>query len=123
MAATTGRRRPSPALVPPQVAIQQADYAAWNVWSSLNGQPLLPFRYQHLGDMMALGSEAAAVTFPLGGGVTLEGPAGGLLRRAAYAYRQPTWDLRLRVGGALVQSVAEQAAALAERALSDLAPP
>lgn len=27
-----------------QVAFQQADYAAWNVWSAINGRPLLPFR-------------------------------------------------------------------------------
>ena len=27
-----------------QVAFQQADYAAWNVWSAVNGRPLLPFR-------------------------------------------------------------------------------
>ena len=28
-----------------QVAFQQADYAAWNVWSAINGKPLLPFRW------------------------------------------------------------------------------
>jgi NADH:ubiquinone reductase (non-electrogenic) len=27
-----------------QVAFQQADYAAWNVWAAINGRPLLPFR-------------------------------------------------------------------------------
>jgi demethylphylloquinone reductase len=27
-----------------QVAFQQADYAAWNLWSAINGRPLLPFR-------------------------------------------------------------------------------
>lgn len=27
-----------------QVAFQQADYAAWNIWSAINGRPLLPFR-------------------------------------------------------------------------------
>jgi NADH dehydrogenase FAD-containing subunit len=27
-----------------QVAFQQADYAAWNVWSAINGRALLPFR-------------------------------------------------------------------------------
>ena len=29
-----------------QVAFQQADYVAWNLWASLNGRELLPFRYQ-----------------------------------------------------------------------------
>jgi hypothetical protein len=28
-----------------QVAFQQADYAAWNIWSAINGRPLLPFRW------------------------------------------------------------------------------
>ena len=27
-----------------QVAFQQADYVAWNLWSSINKRPLLPFR-------------------------------------------------------------------------------
>jgi NADH:ubiquinone reductase (non-electrogenic) len=31
-----------------QVAFQQADYAAWNIWSAINGRPLLPFRYAKL---------------------------------------------------------------------------
>ena len=31
-----------------QVAFQQADYAAWNIWSAVNARPLLPFKYQHL---------------------------------------------------------------------------
>ncbi len=31
--------------VPPtaQSALQQADYAAWNIWASLSDRPLLPF--------------------------------------------------------------------------------
>jgi NADH:ubiquinone reductase (non-electrogenic) len=48
-----------------QVAFQQADYAAWNIWAAINGRPLLPFRYQHLGDMMSLGSANAAVALPI----------------------------------------------------------
>ena len=48
-----------------QVAFQQADYVAWNVWAAINGRPLLPFKYQHLGDMMSLGSINGAVTLPL----------------------------------------------------------
>ena len=38
-----------------QVAFQQADYAAWNMWAAIHNRPLLPFKYQHLGDMMTLG--------------------------------------------------------------------
>ncbi|EFJ41470.1 hypothetical protein VOLCADRAFT_107672 [Volvox carteri f. nagariensis] len=48
-----------------QVAFQQADYAAWNIWAAINGRPLLPFRYQHLGSMMSLGQINAAVALPL----------------------------------------------------------
>jgi hypothetical protein len=47
------------------VAFQAADYAGWNLWASINRRPLLPFKYQHLGDMMALGTMDAAVAFPL----------------------------------------------------------
>ncbi len=39
-----------------QVAFQQADYVAWNLWAAINNRPLLPFRYQHLGDMMSFGA-------------------------------------------------------------------
>lgn len=42
-----------------QVALQQADYAAWNVWAGINGRPMLPFRYQHLGELMSLGNGGA----------------------------------------------------------------
>ena len=27
-----------------QVAFQQADYVAWNLWAAINGRPQLPFR-------------------------------------------------------------------------------
>lgn len=45
-----------------QVAFQQADYVAWNLWSAINSRPLLPFKYQHLGDMMSLGQSSLANT-------------------------------------------------------------
>lgn len=48
-----------------QVAFQQADYVAWNIWASINGRKLLPFRYQHLGSMMSLGQLNAAVALPV----------------------------------------------------------
>lgn len=113
-----------------QVALQQADYVAWNIWASINNKPLLNFRYQHLGNMMSLGSTRGAVSVPIpvpppisaaiksgpvgdflkavgvsiettfGGasdGVTIQGPFGALLRRAAYFYRQPTDSQRLQI--------------------------
>lgn len=48
-----------------QVALQSADYAAWNLWAAMNGRPLLPFRYQHLGNLMSLGAANAAVALPI----------------------------------------------------------
>ncbi len=32
-----------------QVALQQSDYCAWNIWASFHDKPALPFRYQPLG--------------------------------------------------------------------------
>lgn len=47
------------------MAFQQADYVAWNLWACINKRPLLPFKYQHLGDMMSLGRTSGAVTLPI----------------------------------------------------------
>lgn len=43
-------------------------------------------------------------------GVTLDGPLGGLVRRAAYWYRQPTDDHRARVGISWAAQAARDAA-------------
>ena len=99
-----------------QVAFQQADYAAWNLWALTQGRPLLPFRYQHLGEMMSLGSAAAAVQLPLGAqGVSVDGPLAALLRRAAYVYRQPTQESRIKVGMALLQTTLTELSAAMSR--------
>lgn len=138
-----------------QVAFQQADYAAWNLWAAINGRPLLRFSYQHLGDMMSLGSTAGAVAVPiplppplaaaaaagpwgpllrlagvrLGGsyggaadGVTLEGPLAAAVRRAAYLYRQPTDQQRLRVAASWAQQVVEEGSKLTAALLSGRLP-
>jgi demethylphylloquinone reductase len=78
-----------------QSAFQQADYTAWNIWASLTNRPLLPFRYQHLGEMMALGIDNATLT---GLGVKLDGSIAYIARRLAYLYRMPTLDHQLKVG-------------------------
>lgn len=78
-----------------QVAIQQAEYAAWNVWASLTEKPMLPFRYTHLGEMMVLGADNATVASPLG--VEIEGQAAWVARRVAYLARLPTDGHRARV--------------------------
>jgi demethylphylloquinone reductase len=78
-----------------QVAIQQADYTAWNIWASMSDRPLLPFRYQTLGEMLSLGVDNATLT---GLGIKLDGSLAYLTRRLAYLYRLPTLDHQLRVG-------------------------
>lgn len=87
----TGQQVPTTA----QSALQQADYAGWNLWAALSDRPQLPFRYQHLGEMMALGVENATLT---GLGVKLDGPLAHVARRLTYLYRMPTLDHQIRVG-------------------------
>ena len=78
-----------------QAAFQQADCVGWNIWASLGDRPLLPFRYQHLGEMVSLGIDSATLT---GVGVKLEGTPAYLARRLAYLYRMPTLEHQVRVG-------------------------
>lgn len=80
---SSGEKLPATA----QVAFQQADYVAWNIWASINQRPLLRFSYQHLGDMMSLGATKGAVTLPIPVPPPLSaaanaGPLGELLRIA-----------------------------------------
>jgi demethylphylloquinone reductase len=78
-----------------QAAFQQSEYVGWNLWASLTDRPLLPFRYQHLGEMMALGIDNATLT---GFGLKLDGPFAYVARRLAYLYRMPTLEHQVRVG-------------------------
>ncbi|KAI0564965.1 Pyridine nucleotide-disulfide oxidoreductase [Gracilaria domingensis] len=78
-----------------QVAVQQAEYAAWNVWASLTNNPKLRFSYTHLGEMMVLGSSNASVTTALG--PELDGTVAWAARRLAYLLRMPTENHRRKV--------------------------
>ncbi len=78
-----------------QAAFQQADYAGWNIWASLTNRPLLAFRYQHLGEMMTLGSEDATLA---GLGLQLKGTPAYLARRVIYLMRMPTFEHQVKVG-------------------------
>ncbi|PIA47436.1 hypothetical protein AQUCO_01400238v1 [Aquilegia coerulea] len=69
---SSGRILPATA----QVAFQQADFAGWNIWAAINDRPLLPFRFQNLGEMMTLGRNDAAITPSFIEGLTLDGPIG-----------------------------------------------
>ncbi|WJX47807.1 Nuclear pore complex subunit [Trifolium repens] len=81
-----------------QVAFQQADFTGWNLWAAINGRPLLPFRFQNLGEMMVLGRYDAAISPSFVEGLTLEGPIGHTARKIAYLMRLPTDEHRLKVG-------------------------
>ena len=80
------------------VAMQQAPFAAWNVYSSIMmdagareaDQKLkpLPFSYLDLGEMLTLGGEDASISSL--GLVEASGPAASVLRRLIYAVRMPT---------------------------------
>ncbi|KAH9623257.1 hypothetical protein KSS87_023113 [Heliosperma pusillum] len=91
---TSGKLLPSTA----QVAFQEADFAGWNIWAAINDRPLLPFRFQNLGEMMTLGRNDAAVTPSFIDGLTLEGPIGHAARKLAYLIRLPTDEHRVKVG-------------------------
>lgn len=86
-----GQQVPSTA----QVAIQQSDYVGWNLWASLSDRPLLPFRYQTLGELLTLGTDNATLT---SFGMTLEGVPAVVARRLTYLYRMPTLEHQIRVG-------------------------
>ncbi|XP_021772627.1 alternative NAD(P)H-ubiquinone oxidoreductase C1, chloroplastic/mitochondrial-like [Chenopodium quinoa] len=81
-----------------QVAFQQADFTGWNIWAAINDRPLLPFRFQNLGEMMTLGRYDAAVTPSFIDGLTLEGPVGHAARKLAYLIRLPTDQHKIKVG-------------------------
>ncbi|BAQ65326.1 NAD(P)/FAD-dependent oxidoreductase [Geminocystis sp. NIES-3709] len=78
-----------------QVAFQQSDYCAWNIWASIEEKPLLPFQYQPLGEMLALGTQNATLS---GFGIYLNGNIAYLARRLIYLYRLPTFEHKLAVG-------------------------
>ncbi len=77
-----------------QVAFQQADRLASNLLRARAGEPLEPFRFNDLGEMLSLGIGEATLT---GLGVTLAGKAAFQLRRLAYLSRLPSAPHRLRV--------------------------
>jgi demethylphylloquinone reductase len=78
-----------------QVAFQQSDYCAWNIWAAATNRPLLSFRYQPLGEVMTLGTNNATIN---GLGLKLDGPMAYVARRLIYLYRLPTLKHQLTVG-------------------------
>ena len=88
-----------------QVAFQQADCLAANLLRSLENEPLEPFHFKDLGEMMSLGKGEAALT---GGGFTLAGPAAFQIRRLAYLSRMPGKTHQAKVAAGWLGSAALQ---------------
>jgi NADH dehydrogenase len=86
--------RPLPATA--QVAFQQAQYCAFNIWASLHDRDLLPFRYLALGEFICLGTDNAAMS--AFGRFSVDGISAYALRRFAYLLRMPTLQHQLKVG-------------------------
>ncbi|MEQ9486523.1 NAD(P)/FAD-dependent oxidoreductase [Coleofasciculus sp. F4-SAH-05] len=77
-----------------QVAYQQADCAAKNLYRAVQGKRLKPFRYLHLGEMLTLGKgEAVVSSFAL----KIRGRLAGMIRQFVYLQRLPTLRHRWRV--------------------------
>ena len=86
-----------------QVAFQQAECLAGNLLRSLANEPLQPFHFEDLGEMMSLGKGEAALT---GGGFTLAGPAAFQIRRLAYLSRMPGKTHQAKVAAGWLGSAA-----------------
>ncbi|PIN24246.1 NADH-dehydrogenase (ubiquinone) [Handroanthus impetiginosus] len=103
-----------------QVAFQQADFAGWNLWAAMNGRPLLPFRFQKLGEMMTLGRYDAAVSPSFIDGLTLEGPVGHAARKLVYLIRLPTDEHRFKVGMSWLTKSAVESTALLQGTIAKM---
>ncbi|KAK6152956.1 hypothetical protein DH2020_012595 [Rehmannia glutinosa] len=103
-----------------QVAFQQADFAGWNLWAAINGRPLLPFRFQNLGEMMTLGRCDAAISPSFIESVTLEGPVGHTARKIVYLLRLPTDEHRLKVGISWLTKTAVESTALLQNSITKM---
>lgn len=92
LAALDGGELPLPSSA--QVAFQQAPVLAANLLRAQAGEPLQPFRWNDLGEMLSLGRGEASLC---GVGLTLAGRAAFRLRQLAYLSRMPGLSHTLRV--------------------------
>ncbi|PSF39050.1 NAD(P)/FAD-dependent oxidoreductase [Aphanothece hegewaldii CCALA 016] len=77
-----------------QAAFQQASCAAKNLKAILLGQPLKPFFYLHLGDMLTLGRRSAIIS---SFGINIDGRIADISRRFIYILRLPTQRHKIQV--------------------------
>ncbi|MFN6070172.1 MAG: NAD(P)/FAD-dependent oxidoreductase, partial [Pseudanabaena sp.] len=64
-----------------QVAFQQSQYCAWNIWASLNQKSLVNFNYIPLGEFISLGIDGA--TASIFGKFSIDGFPASAIRRLA----------------------------------------
>jgi demethylphylloquinone reductase len=79
-----------------QVAFQQAQCCAFNIWASLHDRDLMPFCYLALGEFISLGTGNAVLS--AFGRFSVDGTPASVLRRFAYLLRMPTLQHQLKVG-------------------------
>jgi len=79
-----------------QVAFQQSQYCAWNIWASLNQKPLVNFSYIPLGEFISLGIDGAVAS--IFGKFSIDGLPAHLVRRFAYLLRMPTLQHQWKIG-------------------------
>ncbi len=85
-----------------QVAFQQADHLARNLMLSLAGEPLLPFLWKDLGEMISLGIGEASLT---GLGLTLAGGVAYRIRQVTYLSRLPGLPHQLKVAAGWISDL------------------
>ncbi len=79
-----------------QVAFQQSQYCAWNIWASLNQKSLVNFNYIPLGEFISLGVDGA--TASIFGKFSIDGLPASTMRRLAYLLRMPTLQHQWKIG-------------------------
>jgi NADH dehydrogenase len=79
-----------------QVAFQQSQYCAWNIWASINQKPLVNFNYIPLGEFISLGIDRA--TASIFGKFSIDGLSAHTMRRIAYLLRMPTFQHQWKIG-------------------------
>jgi demethylphylloquinone reductase len=77
-----------------QSAYQEGQFAAWNLWATLENRPLLNFRYTSLGQILGLGIDSGFASLL---GLQVSGKPAYILRRLVYLLRMPTPEQRLKV--------------------------
>lgn len=92
-----------------QVAFQESEVAAWNIWSALTPSAPGPlnFFYTPLGEMLTLGPLDGAIS-GLKGLFQLEGSSASVARRLVYVMRQPTGAQRLKAAKSWVKGRVEK---------------